>query len=97
MNIDNNYNTSIISTFDSPYQQKSLTRTFSYLPDSDCSLQNSLLCYSDELNGMLRVIKSKKELQHFKIHSCPLDIKPYTDKKLAFLTDNRFFFLEPKY
>lgn len=94
VNIDENYNTSIISTFDSPHPQKSLTRTFSFVPDTNSPM---IFCYSDESNGMLRMNRSSQELQHFRIHSCPLDIKLYSERKPAFLTDNRLFLLDPKY
>ncbi|KAI8091208.1 uncharacterized protein B0P05DRAFT_583733 [Gilbertella persicaria] len=80
-----------ISCFVVPQPQKSLTRTLAYSgPEGE-----DVIGYSQEEKGALHLQQSDKQLQQFQIHSCPLDIQSFHNK-LAFLTDNRFFLLEPK-
>jgi hypothetical protein len=91
ISIDDSLNPTVLSTLTSPKAQKSLTKTFSF---GHSSVQDTVICYSQEEPGSLCLSRSDQQLQHFKIGSCPLDIQSCNDQ-LAFLTDNRFFLLSP--
>ena len=76
----------------SPFAQRGLTRTHAYGKEN---LADSIFCYAQEERGSLCLYQSGRELQQFQIHSAPLDIQPYYQDRFAFLTDNRFFLLQP--
>ncbi|KAL9559239.1 hypothetical protein MBANPS3_000506 [Mucor bainieri] len=85
----------IVSTIHSPAPQKGFARTYAYIPQD--TQQSPIICYGDEVSGTLNLSREKHILQHFNIHSCPLDISLFDTERLAFLTDNRFFLLSPIY
>lgn len=89
INIDDRFNSTVLSTVTSPMAQKSLTKTFAF---GNPDIQDAIICYSQEESGTLCLSRSNQELQRFRIGSCPLDIQPFNDH-LSFLTDNRFFLL----
>ncbi|KAI8367402.1 hypothetical protein EDC96DRAFT_151808 [Choanephora cucurbitarum] len=76
----------------SPFAQRGLTRTHVYGKEN---LADSIFCYAQEERGSLCLYQSGRELQQFQIHSAPLDIQAYDQDQFAFLTDNRFFLLQP--
>ncbi|KAI7898603.1 uncharacterized protein BX663DRAFT_524057 [Cokeromyces recurvatus] len=96
LKLNEDYSTTVIATLDFQLPQKNLTRTCSYVMHPDImDNQESVICYSNEVEGMLCLSKSNQDkLQHFRINSCPLDIQIYDQLRLAFLTDNRFFLLQ---
>ncbi|CEP09515.1 hypothetical protein [Parasitella parasitica] len=85
----------VLTTMKSVVPQNGLTRTYSYTPQD--STNSPIICYSDQVLGSLNLARNNDVLQHFNIRSCPLDIRLFDDKQLAFLTDNRFFLLKPLY
>ncbi|KAI8355151.1 hypothetical protein BD560DRAFT_209407 [Blakeslea trispora] len=79
----------------SSYGQRGLTRTHAY--GTTEHLADSIVCYAQEEKGSLCLYQSDRELQQFQIHSAPLDIQQYHQGQFAFLTDNRFFLLQPTF